>query len=186
MLDDLRHIRSTFLDMDRYADWFRAFSSAGERFLRAGGMIFYSDNAYLSNGMLRVLPLLYYCYSHFERLSLFIRRWFRHRLNSCFADWLFASSKFLHQIALVALVLGLLNCRPVAGSQWLCMIDDINILYWSAAWFDFWGSHSASLLLVGMAIGLRHLPDKLCWLYARYLQIYVKEHLIVRFWIQTS
>lgn len=146
-------------------------------------MIFYSDNAYLSNGMSRVLPLLNYCYGHFKWLSLFIRRWFRHRLNTYIADWLFVSSKFLHQTALVISVLGLFDCHPAAGSRWSCMLDDIKILYWGAAWFDYWVSPSASLLLIGMAFGSRCLPDKLCWLYARYLQIYVEEHLIVRFWI---
>lgn len=165
---------------------FRAFSSAGERILRAGGKIFCSDNAYLSNGMSRVLPLLNYCDGHFEWLSHFIRRWFGHRLNTCIADWLFVSSNLLHQTALDVLILDLLDCHPAAGSRWSCMLDDIKILYWGAAWCDYRGSPSASLLLIGMAIGLRHLPVKLCWLYARYLQIYVKEHLIVRFWIQTS
>lgn len=147
-------------------------------------MIFYSDNAYLSNGMSRVLPLLNYCYGHFKWLSLFIRRWFRHRLNTYIADGLFVSSKLLHQTALVISVLGLLDCHPVTGSRWSCMFDGINILYWSAAWFDFRGSHSASLLPIGMAIGSRHQPDRLCWLYARYLQICVEDHLIVRFWIK--
>lgn len=123
---------------------------------------------HLSNGMSRVLRLLYYCYGHFGRLLLFIRRWFGHRLNSCIADKLFVSSKLLHQTALVISVLGLLDCHPAAGSRWSCMLDDIKILYWGAAWFDYWVSPSASLLLIGMAFGSTCLPDKLCWLYAGY------------------
>lgn len=64
-------------------------------FAQEGSSVLFRQR-HLSNGMSRVLRLLFYCYGHFGRLLLFIRRWFGHRLNSCIADKLFVSSKFLH------------------------------------------------------------------------------------------